>query len=511
MQQARRLTQSLLGSDEDDPSRPLLSRASSKYIVTSPGGVIVREGPGPQAKRTGIAVHHGEVFEVDDIVTLGTKKMQHWENRPSDQVCFLRLKGGQGWIVDKNIITEENMVEEHNPNMSGFEKCRYNLRQFFQSKIYEYIIMVVIVINAFTIGLEIDNAGIMAHHHWLIINSIFAVMYLGEMLVKFVAFGCREFFRSYWNIFDAVVTLITLVGDVYMVYKEYTTHGHGQDSGFLALIPVLRLLRLLRIAKLFHELRLLIRSFMGSLVALAWIAVFTLLWFYICACVGTVFLGRKDMLKDGDVENAGALREKFATIPLSMYTLFEVMTLEAFTGVVSPLVNHRPFLVLFFLIFIFVTAFFLLNLVTAVVVDRTMIAQKESEEAQGNVQEDFREAQIADMYAAFLRLNNGQNMITKESFRRLQQDKQVQEVLAHLDWNEDFLYSMVVMVEQNKAGEVSLKELQGLWITYGQPLDTSTLLQCQMQLARRLEMQEKLFLKLLEKLERGGASTGSRR
>merc|ERR1719420_2915090 len=134
------------------------------------------------------------------------------------------------------------MVERHDPDMSGFDRIRWNLRNFFQSKVYEYMIMLVIVTNAVTIGLEIDNPGIMRHHYWLILNSVFAVIYLGEMLIKLWAYGCREFFRSYWNVFDVVVTLVTLVGDVYMVYREYSTHGHGASSGFLALIPVLRLL-----------------------------------------------------------------------------------------------------------------------------------------------------------------------------------------------------------------------------------------------------------------------------
>jgi voltage-gated sodium channel len=291
----------------------------------------------------------------------------------------------------------------------------------------------------------------MAYHHWLIINTVFAVIYVGEILTKFLAFSWKEFLRSYWNIFDVAITLITLLGDLWMVYVFSTTHGHGEGNGYLALIPVLRLLRLLRIAKLFHELRLLIKSFVGSLVALAWIAVFTLLWFYICACVGTVFVGRKDMLRDGDVEDAQNLRKRFATIPLSMYTLFEVMTLEAFTDVVSPLVKHRPFLLFFFLVFVFVTAFFLLNLVTAVVVDRTMLAQKESAEAQGNVEEDFREAQIADMYDAFLRLNEGHDVIKLQNFRRFQKDKQISHTMMQLDWTPEFLDSMIVMVDHNKA------------------------------------------------------------
>lgn len=492
-----RTMSSFFGDNGAEERTPLLK--VRKYVVVAPGGIMVREGPGPKAKRTGTALSHGDIFEVDDIVTLGTK-MSHWEDRPADQVCFMRLKGGEGWVMDKNIITEENLVERHDPDMTGCEKVRYCLRNFFQSKVYEYMIMTVIVINAVTIGLEIDNAGIMAHHHWLIINTVFAVIYVGEMLVKLAAFGCAEFFRSYWNIFDVVVTIITLAGDIYMVYKEYATHGHGASSGFLALIPVLRLLRLLRIAKLFKELRLLIKSFVGSIAALFWIAVFTVLWFYICACVGTVFVGRKEMLADTDVENAAALRAKFANIPLSMYTLFEVMTLEGWTDVVRPLVKNRPMLVVFFLVFVFVTAFFLLNLVTAVVVDRTMIAQKESEEAQGNVEEDFREARIAEIYRAYLQNNEGRDLITVENFLRFQDDERVKDAMAQLDWDRAFLQSMIVMLDHTKAGEISLKKMRDLWITYGQPLDTATLLQCQMQLARRLDQQEKLCIKLLQRL-----------
>lgn len=466
---------------------------------------MVREGPGPKSKRTGKALLEGDIFEADDIVTLqkGGTKRQHWENRPSDQVCSLRLKNGDGWVIDKNIITEECMVETHDPDMAGCEKLRYNLRTFFQSKIYEYSIFVVILVNAVLIGLEIDNANILAHRNWLIINSVFAVIYLVEMLVKLLAFGCSEFFRSYWNIFDVFVTLVTLVGDAYMVYKEYATHGHGVHSGFLALIPVLRLLRLLRIAKLFKDLRLLVKSFVGSIAALVWISVFTVLWFYICACVGTVFIGRKEMLSDTDVEDAEGLRKKFQNIPQSMYTLFEVMTLEGWTGVVRPLVKHRPFLVLFFLVFVFVTAFFLLNLVTAVVVDRTMIAQKESEEAAGDVEEDYREARIAEMYSVLLELNGGRDMIAIEDFASYREDERIKDALSHLDWDGPFLQQLSVMLEHNKAGEVSLKKMRDLWITYGQPLDTATLLQCQIQLARRLETQEQLCNRLLERLEGG--------
>lgn len=493
----------MMSEGDDDPSTPLLE-AALKFIVMTKEGVIVRDGPGVGAKRTGLVLHHSEIFEVDDIVTLtGKKKLQHWDFRPVDEACFLRLRNGAGWVIDKNIVTEENIVEEHDPHMTGCEAFRFNARLFFASRRYEFLIMFIIVANAIMIGLEIDHKAIMAYHNWLIVNTTFAAIYLVEMVTKFLVFRCSEFFRSKWNIFDVIVMLVTLIGDAYMLQRDYATDGHSQKEWFLALIPVLRLLRLLRIAKLFHELRLLVKSFVGSLAALAWIGAFAILWFYICACVSTVFLGREEMLKDGDVENAGAFRQKFDTIPHSMYTLFEVMTLEAFTDVVSPLVRHRPWLLLFLLVFVFVTAFFLLNLVTAVVVKRTMTAQKEIKEAQGDVEEDKRETQIADMYASFLRLNDGHDIIKVQNFDKFQDDEKVQKAMENLGWDAKFLNSLIVMVNRNKLeDEVSLKEMNELWITYGQPLDTPTLLQFQMQIARRLDMQEKLCIELLEKEKR---------
>jgi hypothetical protein len=282
----------------------------------------------------------------------------------------------------------------------------------------------------------------------------------------------------------------------------------------------------LRVARLFQELRMLVNSFVSSIAALTWIATFAFLWFYICACVVTVFLGREDMLANGDVEDAAGYRKRFATIPKSMYTLFEVMTLEALTDVVSPLMQRRPYLFTFLLFFTGITAFFLLNLVTAVVVKRTMSAQNELKKANAHVEEDLREALLADMYAAFLRQNNENDLVTVQNFREMQEDEKVQSVLTELNWDSKFLNSLIVMVDHNKAqDEFSLKEMRELWVTYLQPLDTDTLLHSQMHIARRLDMQEKLCLKLLEdreqqtqllnklldRLEGGGTASGSRK
>merc|ERR1719191_357103 len=147
--------------------------------------------------------------------------------------------------------------------------------------------------------------------------------------------------------------------------------------------------------------------------ALLWIAIFTVLWFYISACLSTVFIGSPRWLPDSDAENAAELRAKFKNIPMSMYSLFEVMTLEGWTDVVRPLLGSRPIMIVFFMFFVFVSAFFLLNLVTAVVVDRTMSSQAQAEDSTSLVKEDERESQIGSLHMAILKCNGGQDRIRR--------------------------------------------------------------------------------------------------
>merc|ERR1719240_2054734 len=107
-------------------------------------------------------------------------------------------------------------------------------------------------------------------------------------------------------------------------------------------------------------------------------------------------------MPDGDVPNAAELRDKFSSIPMSVYSLFEVMTLEGMTEVTRPLLEHRPWMIVFFLLFIVVSAFFLMNLITAVIVDKTVEAQEADKDARDAMAEDTQTAIIQVVISDFL-------------------------------------------------------------------------------------------------------------
>merc|ERR1719487_606595 len=384
--------------------------SGKQFRVITKTDLVIRQHPHPQAKHTGAVLTHDAVFTVSSIVTNevtmdGTPRLKHHEDRPPDTLCFLELSNGSGWVMDRHLITNEFFCERCDSNMSFISRLRMNLRRFFRGSVYEWSIMAVIVINAFTIGAEIDHPNWMPAFYWIAINSVFSIVYLTEMLTKLFALGPRAYFTSSWNSFDFLVTTATLVGDGIILYELAAGGTHQGKGGFTAVVPVLRLLRILRIAKMFQEMRVLISSFAGSVSALVWIAMLLGLWFFICACICTTFVGRRQFLPDEGTPGAQELRGRFANIPGSMYTLFEVMTLEGWTDVVRPLLVSHPMLVAFFMFFVFVAAFFLLNLVTAVVVDRTMSSQQDSQRMVDLTKEDEEECRMQNLHSALLASN----------------------------------------------------------------------------------------------------------
>jgi len=478
-----------------------------QFKVLAPEGIPLREGPAPSTKRTGATLKKGEIFTIEDIAT-DSKTLQgdalevHWSDRPIDQYCFLELSDGRGWAMDRHLITHVPSVELYQPDLGSVGFVRYQLRNFFGSSLYEYTIMMVICLNAVAIGAEIDHEHYFPWWVWMIVNTTFGAIYLIEMVLKIFAFGWTRYFGSHWNRFDFIVTILTLVGDGLVVWQLATgASTSSKKGGFTAVVPVLRLLRILRIAKMFHEMRVLLGSFLGSISALGWIVLLMALWFYICACVCTVFMGRRQWLPNSSSPQAQELRKSFDNIPISMYTLFEVMTLEGWTDVVRPLLGSRPVMIIFFMFFVFVTAFFLLNLVTAVVVDRTMSSQASAEDASLFVKEDERESQISGLHLALLKRNGSQDRIRRKDLSNWSREPFVQQYLEKLEWNSKVISEMAVLLDDNNSGTVSLAQLREYWSSYGQPLDTAMVLRFQLQLAQRLDHQECLCLTILDALQ----------
>ena len=218
-------------------------------------------------------------------------------------------------------------------------------------------ITVLILINAVTLGLETD-AEIMASYGLVlrVADRSILLIFTLEIALKLYAYRWT-FFRSGWNLFDLVIVGIAWV----------------PASGNLSVMRALRVLRILRLISVVPQLRRVISAIGYSIPGMVSVVGVLGLIFYVSAVLATKLFG---------THPDPNMQEWFGSISASAYTLFQVMTLESWSmGIVRPTMELFPMSWLFFLPFIIITSFAVLNFFIGIIVDSMQMAQKlEAEE-----------------------------------------------------------------------------------------------------------------------------------
>lgn len=218
---------------------------------------------------------------------------------------------------------------------------RSRLIQLIESPRFQVAITTVIVINAFALGLTTTAWGRGRGELLLtLVDQVCLAIFVVELSLKFVAHG-RRFFTSGWNVFDFAVVAVAFIP--------------GADS--LTVLRALRALRILRLVSAVPQLRFIVGALASALPGMASIGALLALIFYIGAVMATTMF-------------RATFPEWFGSLGASAYTLFQIMTLESWSmGIVRPVMAEHPWAWAFFIPFILISAFTVLNLFIAVIVD----------------------------------------------------------------------------------------------------------------------------------------------
>jgi len=217
------------------------------------------------------------------------------------------------------------------------------LRRIVHDPRTERFIMVLIVFNAITLGLETSKTvmaqwGSVLHAIDMIVITVFVLELAARIAVHRLAF-----FRDGWNIFDFLVVAITLVPT--------------SSTDAFTVLRALRVLRLLRLITVVPSLRRVVGGLIAALPGMGSIVLLIGLIYYVSAVMAVNLFG----------EDFPAL---FGTLPASLFTLFTIMTLEGWVdGVVKPIMEKFPYAWLFFIPFIIGTTFTILNLFIGIIVN----------------------------------------------------------------------------------------------------------------------------------------------
>ncbi|GGB51235.1 hypothetical protein GCM10011316_24060 [Roseibium aquae] len=229
---------------------------------------------------------------------------------------------------------------------------REKVKALVTSRRWEQVIIGLIVVNAVTLGLETSSLVMAAIGDYLIAFDRFILgVFVVEIVLRIYAHGLR-FFKDPWSIFDFTIVAISLV----------------PASGPLSVMRALRILRVLRLISVVPSLRRVIGGLMAALPGMGSIVVLMALVFYVFAVMATKLFG-------------ASFPDWFGDLGKSIYTLFQIMTLESWSmGIVRPVMEVYPYSWLFFVPFILSTAFTVLNLFIGIIVS----AMQEEHEAEAD-------------------------------------------------------------------------------------------------------------------------------
>ncbi|MBO9463802.1 ion transporter [Tropicibacter sp. R15_0] len=209
----------------------------------------------------------------------------------------------------------------------------------------------VIIINAIVLGMETSDTLM---QNWggviRLIDALCLAIFVVEIAIKLFARGFG-FFRSGWNLFDFAIVAIALI-----------PAGQG-----VSVLRALRIFRVMRVISAAPRLRRVVEGFVTALPGMGSVFLLMAIIFYIGAVIATRLFG-------------DAFPEWFGTLGLSAYSLFQIMTLESWSmGIVRPVMEVFPYAWVFFVPFIMVTTFAVVNLLVGLIVNSMQDAHAEED------------------------------------------------------------------------------------------------------------------------------------
>jgi voltage-gated sodium channel len=247
---------------------------------------------------------------------------------------------------------------------------RQRLHTWLEQPLVQHGILALILLNAVVLGLETSDTLMAQHGTWLrALDQALVGVFVVEIALRLFVHRAA-FFRDPWSVFDFVVVAIALV----------------PASGPLAVLRALRVLRVLRVLTIVPSMRRVVGGLLAAIPGLASIAGVLALIFYVFAVITTNLFS--DRFPDW-----------FGSIGRSLYTLFQVMTLESWSmGIVRPVMEVYPYAWAFFIPFILIATFTMLNLFIGIIVS-AMQSFTDADKAETIAAvEDAREHIEADLH-----------------------------------------------------------------------------------------------------------------
>ncbi|XP_021564273.1 voltage-dependent P/Q-type calcium channel subunit alpha-1A, partial [Carlito syrichta] len=297
----------------------------------------------------------------------GDKMMEEYSLEKNERACI-------------DFAISAKPLTRHMPqNKQSFQ---YRMWQFVVSPPFEYTIMAMIALNTVVLMMKFYGASVAYENALRVFNIVFTSLFSLECLLKVMAFGILNYFRDAWNIFD-FVTVLGSITDI--LVTEFGNPNNFINLSFLRLFRAARLIKLLRQG---YTIRILLWTFVQSFKALPYVCLLIAMLFFIYAIIGMQVFGNIgiDVEDEDSDEDEFQITEhnNFRTFFQALMLLFRSATGEAWHNIMLSCLSGKPcdknsgiltrecgneFAYFYFVSFIFLCSFLMLNLFVAVIMD----------------------------------------------------------------------------------------------------------------------------------------------
>uniref|UniRef100_A0A6Q2YMN1 Voltage-dependent T-type calcium channel subunit alpha-1H n=1 Tax=Esox lucius TaxID=8010 RepID=A0A6Q2YMN1_ESOLU len=284
-------------------------------------------------------------------------------------------------------------------------------------KLFDHVVLVFIFLNCITIALERPNIQLHSIERVFlsVSNYVFTVIFLAEMTVKVVALGfClgqQSYLKSSWNVLDGILVLVSLVD----ILVSLASTGGNRILGILRVLRLLRTLRPLRVISRAPGLKLVVETLITSLRPIGNIVLICCAFFIVFGILGVqLFKGKFYVCEGPDTKNITNRSDcllanyqwrrrkyNFDNLGQALMSLFVLSCKDGWVNIMydgldavgvdqQPMRNHNPWMLLYFISFLLIVSFFVLNMFVGVVVENFHKCRQDQEEEEQRLREEKR-------------------------------------------------------------------------------------------------------------------------
>nr|XP_049599982.1 voltage-dependent T-type calcium channel subunit alpha-1I isoform X2 [Syngnathus scovelli] len=397
----------------------------------TPLAQLLHPPPKHQTEQTCRTNHQRLISEVFPQVNTRNKGQEDMDDELDYSLCFRIQK----------------MLEAHKPDwcetrqdwsvflFSPQNKFRQICQSIIAHKLFDYVVLAFIFSNCITVALERPKIlqGSLERVFLTISNYIFTAIFVGEMTLKVVSMGLymgeQAYLRSSWNILDGFLVFVSLIDIV------VSMAGGAKILGVLRVLRLLRTLRPLRVISRAPGLKLVVETLITSLKPIGNIVLICCAFFIIFGILGVqLFKGKFFYCLGPDVKNITNKSDclqanykwvhhkyNFDNLGQALMSLFVLASKDGWVNIMyhgldavavdqQPVTNNNPWMLLYFISFLLIVSFFVLNMFVGVVVENfhkcrqhqeVEEAKRREEKRQRRMEKKRRKAQKLPYYASY--------------------------------------------------------------------------------------------------------------